>query len=102
MKIRSYWIEQVESSWRRKSVVWLSGVRRVGKTSLAQSLANVEYFDCELPRVRRTLQDPEEFLSSVKGQRVVLDEIHRLDNPSEMLKIAADHFPKTRILYRTS
>jgi len=29
---------------------------------------------------------------------VVLDEIHRVDNPSELLKIAADHFPGTRIL----
>ncbi len=28
----------------------------------------------------------------------MLDEIHRLDNPSELLKIAADHFPKTKIL----
>jgi predicted AAA+ superfamily ATPase len=29
---------------------------------------------------------------------VVLDEIHRLPNPSELLKIAADHFPGLRIL----
>jgi predicted AAA+ superfamily ATPase len=31
-------------------------------------------------------------------RRVVLDEIHRLPNPSEFLKIAADHFPSTRIV----
>jgi len=29
---------------------------------------------------------------------VVLDEIHRLPNPAELLKIAADHFPSVRVL----
>jgi predicted AAA+ superfamily ATPase len=28
----------------------------------------------------------------------VLDEVHRLANPSELLKIAADHFPRIRVL----
>jgi predicted AAA+ superfamily ATPase len=43
-------------------------------------------------------EDPEGFLLSVRSRRIVLDEIHRLDRPSEILKIAADHFPDTRIL----
>lgn len=30
--------------------------------------------------------------------KVVLDEIHRLANPSEVLKIAADHFPRVRVI----
>ena len=34
----------------------------------------------------------------MRGKRIVLDEIHRLSNPSEILKIAADHYPDTRIL----
>ncbi len=42
--------------------------------------------------------DPEAFLEEVKGSRVVLDEIHRLANPSELLKIGADHYPDTPIL----
>jgi hypothetical protein len=29
---------------------------------------------------------------------VALDEVHQLPNPSELLKIAADHFPETRVL----
>jgi len=62
------------------------------------SLKDVEYFDCELPRVRRLLEDPEAFLAERRGQRVILDEIHRLPNPSEILKIAADHYPDVRIL----
>ncbi|HXP63636.1 MAG TPA: AAA family ATPase, partial [Dongiaceae bacterium] len=95
---REYWLERLEREWQRRSILWLRGVRRVGKTSLAQSLAQVEYFDCELPRVRRAMEDPESFLKDLGDRRIVLDEIHRLPNPSEMLKIAADHFPKVRIL----
>jgi hypothetical protein len=95
---RHFWIERIEQEWRRRSILWLRGVRRVGKTWLAQSLTSVEYFDCELPRVRRAMEDPEAFLHSLRGKRVVLDEVHRLPNPSELLKIAADHFPTVRIL----
>ncbi|MCS7338073.1 MAG: ATP-binding protein [Verrucomicrobiae bacterium] len=95
---REFWVHQIEAAWKRKSVIWLRGVRRVGKTCLAQTLERVEYFDCELPRVRRAMEDPEAFLAKLRGKRVVLDEIHRLPNPSEMLKIAADYFPETRVL----
>jgi len=95
---RIYWLKRIEQQWSRRSILWLRGVRRAGKTSLAQSLHDVEYFDCELPRVRRAMEDPEAFLQGLRGKRVVLDEVHRLPNPSELLKIAADHFPKIRIL----
>lgn len=88
----------IEKAWRRRNVIWLAGVRRVGKTFLSQSLANVEYFDCELPRVRRVMDDPEGFLDGMAKKRVVLDEIHRLDNPTQMLKIAADHYKTVQIL----
>ncbi len=89
---RHFWQDLLERAWRARSVIWLSGVRRVGKTCLCQSLPQVEYFDCELPRVRRMLADPEGFLDSLRGRRIILDEIHRLSNPSELLKIAADHY----------
>ena len=79
-------------------MVWLAGVRRVGKTCLCQTLADTEYFDCELPRVRRMMEDPQGFLDTLKNRRIVLDEIHRLPNPSELLKIAADHYPQIRVL----
>jgi len=78
--------------------VWLSGVRRVGKTVLCQSLPRIDYFDCELPRVRRQMEDPEAFLNGLRGKRVVLDEIHRLNDPAELLKIAADHYPSIKVL----
>ena len=95
---RQFWLERIEQQWSRRSILWLRGVRRAGKTSLSQSLPDIEYFDCELPRVRRAMEDPEAFLHGLRGKRVVLDEVHRLPNPSELLKIAADHFPKVRIL----
>ena len=98
MVTRQQWIPLVEKAWAARPIVWLAGVRRVGKTCLSQSLANIDYFDCELPRVRRSMEDPEGFLGELHGRRIVLDEVHRLPNPTELLKIAADHFPDTRIL----
>jgi predicted AAA+ superfamily ATPase len=95
---RHFWLSKMEAAWKRRSVLWLSGVRRAGKTTLSQSLPDTEYFDCELPRVRRMLDDPEEFLRGVRRKIIVLDEIHRLENPSEVLKIAADHFPRMKVL----
>jgi len=98
MYLRDEWIQRIESAWQQRPVVWLKGVRRVGKTVLCRSLPDVEYFDCELPRTRRALEDPEGFLREMRGKRVVFDEVHRLPNPSEVLKIAADHFPDVQIL----
>lgn len=96
---RDYWLEMIEKRWQQRSIIWLSGVRRVGKTCLCQSLDDIAYFDCELPRVRRQMEtDPESFLSAVAGKKVVLDEIHRLQRPAEILKIAADHFPSVKII----
>ena len=74
MKIRTFWLDKIKKEWRRP-VLWLSGIRRVGKTCLCQSLPDIEYFDCELPRVRRLIDDPQSFLEDLRGLRVVLDEL---------------------------
>src|SRR5262245_55687541 len=95
---RPFWQKLIEEAWKHRNVIWLMGVRRVGKTSLCKSLPHIEYFDCERPRVRQLMEDPEGFLAGYKGKRLVLDEIHRLDNPSELLKIAADHYPEVHII----
>ena len=80
-------------------MVWLSGVRRVGKTTLARMLPDALYLNCDLPSVRRRLADPELFLrGQPPGATIVLDEIHRLADPSLLLKIAADERPELRIL----
>src|SRR4051812_13818840 len=95
---RDFWHKRIEQTWKNKSILWLSGVRRAGKTTLCQTLPETDYYDCELPRTRLQMEDPEAFLESIKGRRVILDEIHRLRNPSELLKIAADHYRSTKIL----
>ncbi len=95
---RSFWHNIIKSLWKKRSVIWLAGVRRSGKTYLCQSLSDVEYFDCELARNRRLLEDSETFLNKLQNKTVVLDEIHRLQNPSELLKIASDYFPNIKII----
>ena len=98
MNERQVWLDRIHAAWARRPICWLQGVRRAGKTVLARSIADADYYDCELPSVRRELRDPERFLEGHAGHRVVLDEIHRLDDPSELLKIAADHHPRVRVL----
>ena len=98
MKIRRFWRRELKAACARRSVVWLSGVRRVGKTVLCQSFPKAEYVDLELPRSRRAWADPESMLEQLRGRVVVLDEIHRHDNASELLKIAADHYPDVQII----
>ena len=95
---RPFWQHRIIDAWTRRPIVWLTGVRRVGKSVLCRSLENADYFDCELPRTRRRLDDAEAFLGAHRGRSIVLDEVHRLSNPAEVLKIAADHFPTTRIV----
>ena len=55
--------------------------------------------NCDLPSVTRTLDDPELFLDGQRpGTVLVFDEVHRLQDPSRLLKIAADEYPHVRVL----
>jgi uncharacterized protein len=95
---RPLWTARLEEAWTRAPVAWLSGVRRVGKTTLARSLADIHYVNCDLPSAVARLADPELFLASIEHSILVLDEVHQLDDPSRLLKIAADTAPKLRVL----
>ena len=96
---RDIWLNRLQRAGFRRPIVWLSGVRRVGKTTLARMLPDAVYMNCDLPSVVRALDDPELFLDGRKpGTMVVLDEVHRLDDPSRLLKIAADEYRHLRIL----
>lgn len=95
---RSFWLNKIEKAWQGAPIIWLSGVRRAGKTVLAKSLTDIEYFDCELASTRYFFEDSFEGLKKLKGKKIVIDEIHRLSNPSELLKIAHDYFPNLRVL----
>src|SRR5437773_6541750 len=35
---RPFWKNRINQAWKHRSIIWLSGVRRVGKTKLCQSL----------------------------------------------------------------
>lgn len=99
MIARPYWLERIRSAWKKRPVVWLAGVRRAGKTTLARMLPETVYLNCDLPSDARRLDDPELFYRALpKGAVVVLDEVHRLADPSRVLKIAADAYPHLRVL----
>ena len=95
---RPFWTERLAVAWKQASIVWLTGPRRAGKTVLAQSIPDAEFLNCDLPSVAERLRDPESFFRSVKKKLVVFDEVHQLPDPSRLLKIGADDFPKLKIL----
>jgi predicted AAA+ superfamily ATPase len=96
---RPFWTERIQQAWKERPIVWLSGVRRSGKTTLAKMFHKAVYLNCDLPSVGRRLVDPESFYDSLdKGAVVIFDEIHRLEDPSRLLKIAADAYPHLKIL----
>jgi uncharacterized protein len=97
---RPFWLDRIESAWREAPVVWLSGVRRCGKTTLAEGLdpKRALYINCDLPAVEDRVRDPELFYSGCSKPVVIFDEVHQLRDPAQILKIGADIFPKLRIL----
>jgi len=96
---RPYWLDRIQAVWQKRPIAWLAGVRRVGKTTLARMLPNTAYLSCELPSDAQRLEDPEMFFrAQPENAVVVLDEVHRLSDPSRVLKIAADAYPGLRIL----
>ena len=96
---RPFWVERIETLWRSRNVVWLAGARRLGKTVLGRQVPQAQVFNCDLPSVRERLADPELFYATLApGRRIVLDEVHRAEDPSSLLKIGADEHPGVRIL----
>ena len=97
---RPYWLRRIEESWQEAPIVWLAGVRRVGKSTLALSLGpeRVKYINCDLPVVEDMVRDPEFFYKNCEQPVVIFDEIHQLKDPARVLKVGADGFPHLRIL----
>lgn len=98
MKDRPFWTARIRQAWDEASIVWLSGVRRVGKTTLSRGLSDTLYLNCDLRSVAERLRDPERFYASVSAPVVVLDEVHQIEDPSRLLKVGADAFPRLKIL----
>ena len=96
---RPIWLQRLHDGWNRRPVGWLSGVRRVGKTTLSRMIPEARYLNCDLPSVQRSLADAELFLEGLAPDAVVVfDEVHRLADPSQLLKIAADEYADLRVL----
>jgi len=95
---RPVWQTRIAEAHQRAPIVWLTGVRRIGKTTLAKALPGAHLLNCDLPSVAARLADPEEFLASFAGGLLVLDEVHQLPDPSRVLKIAADTRPELRVV----
>lgn len=97
---RPFWQQRLELAWREAPIAWLAGVRRVGKTTLAQSLGagRALYVNCDLPVVEDMVRDPQLFFRGCDRPIVIFDEIHQLRDPSRVLKVGADLFPHLHIL----
>jgi len=97
---REFWIKRIEKSWAEAPIVWLTGVRRSGKTTLVQSLGadTCRYINCDLPSVAEMVAEPELFYRNCDRPIVIFDEIHQLRDPSRLLKIGADMFPDLKIV----
>jgi hypothetical protein len=95
---RPFWLNKIAAAWQSRSLIWLSGVRRAGKTTLVKAIPEALYFNCDLPSVQRLMADPESFYSGQKKGILILDEVHQLADPSGFLKIGVDEFPQFKIL----
>ena len=92
--IREHDLSRVRLLLREFPVVALLGARQVGKTTLARQLAAaysepVAWFDLEDPADLARLDDPGLELRPLEGL-VVLDEIHRLPDIFQLLRVLAD------------
>ena len=92
-------MKKLNECWEKRPLIWLSGVRRSGKTTLCKMIPDAVYMNCDLPSVGRQLENPEYFFSNITaGSTVIFDEIHRLERPGEILKIGTDEFPHLKML----
>ena len=81
--------QTVQQALTRQAAVALIGPRQVGKTTLAQDMADgtdALYLDLESRADRDKLADPALFLSAYEDRLVILDEIHRVPEVFQELR----------------
>ena len=93
------WITtKVEHSIRHTPAVALLGARQVGKTTLAQTIAEKRpaiYLDLEAPEDLLKLSDPGTFLSQHNDKLIILDEIQRTPDLFAVLRGVIDKNRRT-------
>jgi predicted AAA+ superfamily ATPase len=76
---RPYWLNLIKEAWENRPLIWLSGVRRSGKTTLCKMIPDTVYLNCNLPSLARQLENPEYFYQNIqKDAKVIFDEITKL------------------------
>ena len=115
-------VEPIHRALPRGPNVFLAGPRQAGKTSVLHLLGRallesgtapnaVAYADLEDPRLRRTFDGGVPSVVAhlrASGHRteerltVFLDEVHLLADPSNLLKLLADHHPELRLVFTAS
>lgn len=83
----------IEDALGRQAAVAIIGPRQVGKTTLALKIAQDRkslYLDLESREDRQKLSDPELFLKSYEDSLVILDEIHRVPELFQSLRVLID------------
>jgi hypothetical protein len=101
---RLSWIKRIEEAWEEASIVWLSGVKGVGKTTLVRGLGTerILYVNCDPAQSAHIGADPELFFRACDRPIVVFDDIHRLPEAMTVLRTGADLFPRFRIIAASS
>jgi predicted AAA+ superfamily ATPase len=94
---RPFWIKRLHEAWQSVPIAWLAGVRRAGKSTLAQSLGPDQtlFIECDEPEAEDAVKNPSLFFKACTKPIVVFDEVHQLKDPSRVLKIGADAFSRT-------
>lgn len=96
---RHPWLKRIDEAWSRGSVVRLWGTRGTGKSTLARMVPGAEYLNCDLPSTREALLDPDLYFRGLESDATVaIDEVHRLDDPGGVLRLAANAYPGLRVL----
>lgn len=101
---RRSWTQRIEEAWEQAPIVWLSGVKGVGKTTLMRGLGTQRalHVDCDPARSAHIAADPELFFRACDRGIVVFDDVHKLPDAMKVLKTGADLFPELRIIATSS
>src|SRR4030067_3506278 len=101
MHNRSYYIKIWQELAAEKSMIFIAGPRKAGKTTLsrliAQSFANNYYFNWDIPENRRLFFETPAFFEGVRRKDtstplIILDEIHKYKDWKNYLKGIYDQF----------
>ncbi|MBI4365757.1 MAG: ATP-binding protein [Deltaproteobacteria bacterium] len=84
--IQHFWDDP---QWLRQRMLFLSGPRQVGKTTLVTSTLctdNTAYFNWDNPQVRRVYISDPDFIAPLTAQWICFDEIHKRPRWKDILK----------------